>query len=181
MTLVREMPVLAAARIIGVSDTRPWRVVQFYVAQALSKMNLGGVKAMALDETAFKRGGHNYFVIPGKGKGYLGLLCRFLRKHGGDHNNIAEVVCDMSPAFLAAIGEKIPGANVTVDWFHAVQLFTTAVDEVQKTEAKKHKLPKATRWTVPKAADGGRLTEKQQQILTELETGGFAIATAWRL
>ncbi|CAO0822260.1 hypothetical protein DFAR_2910034 [Desulfarculales bacterium] len=42
MTLVREMPVLAAARIIGVSDTRLWRVVQFYVAQALSKMDLPG-------------------------------------------------------------------------------------------------------------------------------------------
>ncbi|CAO0821218.1 hypothetical protein DFAR_2210026 [Desulfarculales bacterium] len=32
MTLMREIPVLAAARIIGVSDTRLWRVVQFYVA-----------------------------------------------------------------------------------------------------------------------------------------------------
>ncbi|CAO0820855.1 hypothetical protein DFAR_1980002 [Desulfarculales bacterium] len=53
---VREMPVLAAARIIGVSDTRLWRVVQFYVAQALSKMDLSGVKAVALDETASKRG-----------------------------------------------------------------------------------------------------------------------------
>ncbi|CAO0821473.1 hypothetical protein DFAR_2370001 [Desulfarculales bacterium] len=31
------------------------------------------------------------------------------------------------------------------------------------------------------AAHGGRLTEKQQQALTELETGGFATATAWRL
>ncbi|CAO0821231.1 hypothetical protein DFAR_2210039 [Desulfarculales bacterium] len=27
-----------------------------------------------------------------------------------------------------------------------------------------------------KTADGGRLTEKQQQALTELETGGFATA-----
>ncbi|CAO0822945.1 hypothetical protein DFAR_330003 [Desulfarculales bacterium] len=45
MTLVREMPVLAGARIIGVNDTRLWRVVQFYVAQALSKMDLGEVKA----------------------------------------------------------------------------------------------------------------------------------------
>ncbi|CAO0822026.1 hypothetical protein DFAR_2770047 [Desulfarculales bacterium] len=32
MTLVLEMPVLATARIIGVSDTRLWRVVHFYVA-----------------------------------------------------------------------------------------------------------------------------------------------------
>ncbi|CAO0822396.1 hypothetical protein DFAR_3000005 [Desulfarculales bacterium] len=31
-----------------------------------------------------------------------------------------------------------------------------------------------------KAAHGGRLTEKQQQVLTELETSGFATTTAWR-
>ncbi|EKD98675.1 MAG: hypothetical protein ACD_23C00315G0001, partial [uncultured bacterium] len=195
LTLVREMPVLAVARIIGVSDTRLWRVVQYYVAQALSRMDLGGVKAVALDETASKRG-HNYvtvfidldrkqkpviFVTPGKGKDCLVQFRRFLREHGGDHNNIAEVVCDMSPAFLAAIGESFPSANVTVDWFHVVQLFTTAVDEVRKAEARERKLPKATRWAVLKAADGGRLTEKQQQALTELETGGFATATAWRI
>ena len=195
MTLLREMPVLAAARIIGVSDKRLWRVVHYYVAQALSRLDLSGVKAVALDETACKRR-HNYvtvfidldrkqkpviFVTPGKGKDCLVQFRHFLRKHGGNHQNIAEVVCDMSPAFLAAIGKSFPSANVTVDWFHVVQLFTTAVDEVRKAEAKQHKLPKATRWAVLKAADGGRLTEKQQQALTELETGGFATATAWRL
>ncbi|CAO0823935.1 hypothetical protein DFAR_3990060 [Desulfarculales bacterium] len=112
MTLMREMPVLAAARIIGVSDTRLWWVVQFYVPQALSKMDPGGVKAIALDETASKRG-HNYltifinlnrkqkpviFVTPGKGKGCLVLFRRLLHEHGGDHNNIAEMICGMSPA-----------------------------------------------------------------------------------
>lgn len=195
MTLVREMPVLAVARIVGVSDKRLWRVVQFYVTQALSQIDLGGVKAVALDETASKQG-HNYvtvfidldrkqkpviFVTPGKGKDCLVQFRRFLSEHGGDHNNIAEVVCDMSPAFLAAIGENFPSANVTVDWFHVVQLFTTAVDKVRKAEAKERKLPKATRWAVLKAADDGRLTEKQQQTLAELETGGFATATTWRL
>ncbi|CAO0821025.1 hypothetical protein DFAR_2090003 [Desulfarculales bacterium] len=30
------------------------------------------------------------------------------------------MVCDISPAFLAAIGESFPGANVTSDWFHVV-------------------------------------------------------------
>ncbi|CAO0821159.1 transposase [Desulfarculales bacterium] len=192
MTLVRKMPGLAAARIIGVSDTRFWRMVQFYVAQALSKMDLGGVKAVALDETASKRG-HSYvttfidldrkqtpviFVTTGKGKGCLVMFRRFLREHGSDHNEIAEVVCDMSLAFLVAIGESFPGANVTLDWFHVVQLSTTAVDEVRKAEAKERKLSKATRWAVLKAADGGRLTEKQQQALTELKTGGFTTVTA---
>jgi transposase len=195
MTLVREMPVLAVARIIGVSDKRLWRVVQYYVAQALTKMELGGVKAVALDDTASKRG-QNYvtvfidmdrkqkpvlFVTPGRGKDCLVQFRRFLREHGGHQQNIAEVVCDMSPAFLAAIGQSFPSANVTVDWFHVVQLFTTAVDQVRKNEARERKMPKATRWAVLKAADGGRLTEKQQQALLELETGGFATATAWRL
>ncbi|CAO0824807.1 hypothetical protein DFAR_940001 [Desulfarculales bacterium] len=52
---------------------------------------------------------------PWQGKGYLILLRRFLREHGGDHNNIAEMVCDISPAFLVAIGGSLPGANITVD------------------------------------------------------------------
>ncbi|CAM2058009.1 hypothetical protein DSUL_240005 [Desulfovibrionales bacterium] len=184
---------LATARIIGISDTRFLKVIQFYVAQALSKMDLGVVKAVALDETASKRG-HNdvaifidldrkqkpvIFATPGKGKGCLVLLFRrFLREHGGDYNNIAEVVCNMSPAFMAKIGESFPSASVTVDWFYVVQFFTTAVNEVRKAEAKERKRPTATRWAVLKAADGGRITEKQQQVLTELEPGGFATATA---
>ncbi|CAO0822368.1 hypothetical protein DFAR_2980015 [Desulfarculales bacterium] len=99
MTLMREIPVLAVARIIGVSDTRLWRVIQFYVAQALPKIDLGEVKAVALDGTASKRG-YNYvtvfidldreqkpviFVTPGTGKGGLILFRRFLREHGDDH------------------------------------------------------------------------------------------------
>ncbi|CAO0820886.1 hypothetical protein DFAR_10009 [Desulfarculales bacterium] len=135
LTLVREMPVLAVARFIEISDTRFWLVVQFYVAQALSKIDLGGVKAVALDETAFKRG-YNYVTVfidldrkqksvisvtPGKGEGCLVLFRCSLCEHGGGHNNIIEVVCDISSAFLAAIGASFPGANVTVDWFHVVQ------------------------------------------------------------
>ncbi|CAO0822215.1 hypothetical protein DFAR_2880003 [Desulfarculales bacterium] len=44
MTLVLEMPVLAAARIIGVSNARLWQVIQFYVSQALSKIDLSGAR-----------------------------------------------------------------------------------------------------------------------------------------
>ncbi|CAO0822486.1 hypothetical protein DFAR_3080001 [Desulfarculales bacterium] len=104
-------------------------MVQFYVAQALSKMDLDGVKPVTLDETASKRG-LNYvtvfidldrkqksviFVTLRKDKGCLVLFSRFLHAHGGDHNNIVEVVCDMSPAFLAAIGDSFPSTNFTVD------------------------------------------------------------------
>ncbi|CAO0824436.1 hypothetical protein DFAR_630075 [Desulfarculales bacterium] len=49
-----------------------------------------------------------------------------------------------------------------MDWFHMVQLFIAAVDKIRKATAKERKQPKATLWVVLKAADGGRITEKQQ-------------------
>ena len=192
--LAREMPVLAAARIIGITDQRLWRIIEHYVGQAVARLDLGRLKAVGLDETASKRG-HNYvtvfidldakqksvvFVTPGKGKATVAAFKAFLEQHGGKPGHIVEVVCDMSPAFLAAIGETFEQANVTVDWFHVVQLFTKAVDEVRKAEAKHNTMPKALRWAVLKAADG-KLTTKQAVALAELEATDLFTATAWRI
>ena len=150
MTLVREMPVLAVARFIGITDKRLWRIVGHYVAKALRDLDLSGLTALAFDETASKRG-HNYvtvfidadrksepvvFATPGKGKATVTAFKRFLKAHGGDPSRVTEVVCDMSPAFLAAVGKAFPDATVTVDWFHVVQLFTKAVDDVAKGHVK---------------------------------------------
>lgn len=193
LILVREMPVLAAARFIGISDKRLWRIVEHYVRRAVAGLDLRGVRAVGLDETASKRG-HNYvtvfidmdrrtkpviFVTPGKGKACVAAFRAFLLDRGGEPTTVAEVVCDMSPAFLAALAQGFPNAAVTVDWFHVVQLFTTAVDQVRKAEARERKLPKAARWAVLKAAERG-LTEDQRSALAELETGGFATAAAYR-
>jgi transposase len=192
--LAREMPVLAAARIIGITDQRLWRIIEHYVGQAVARLDLGRLKAVGLDETASKRG-HNYvtvfidldakqkpvvFVTPGKGKATVAAFKAFLKQHGGKPGHIVEVVCDMSPAFLAAIGETFEQANVTVDWFHVVQLFTKAVDDVRKAEAKHNTMPKALRWAVLKAADG-KLTAKQAVALAELEATDLFTATAWRI
>jgi transposase len=193
LILVREMPVLAAARFMGITDKRLWRIVEHYVRQAVAGLDLRGVRAVGLDETASKRG-HNYvtvfidmdrrdkpviFVIPGKGKACVAAFRAFMLAHGGEPTRVAEVVCDMSPAFLAALAENFSNAAVTVDWFHVVQLFTTAVDQVRKAEARQRKLPNAARWAVLKAGDRN-LTNDQRIALAELETGGFATAMAYR-
>lgn len=195
LMLVREMPVLAAARIMEVTDKRLWRIVEHYVSKALSGLNLKRLKAFAFDETASKRR-HNYvtvfidlergkepvvFATPGKGKATVKAFKAFLEAHGGNADRIVEVVCDMSPAFLAAVGESFENATQTVDWFHVVQLFTTAVDQVRKAERRVVKLPDATRWAVLKAHDGGKLTDKQTAALVELEAGDFLTAQAWRI
>ncbi len=199
----RGQPVHALVRVSGpdarardagagrITDQRLWRIVEHYVGQAVARLDLARVSALGLDETASKRG-HNYvtvfidldrtqkpvvFVTPGKGKRCLARFYDFLVSHGGEADGIVEVVCDMSPAFLAAIGETFEQANVTVDWFHVVQLFTKAVDEVRNGEAKHNTMPRTLRWAVLKAADG-KLRTKQAAALAELEAAGLFTVTA---
>jgi hypothetical protein len=45
MTLIVHMPAAGAARILGVPDTRPWRVVHHYVEAAVDEMNLARPRA----------------------------------------------------------------------------------------------------------------------------------------
>jgi transposase len=192
LLLMREMPVSAAARIIGVTDQRLWRILQFYVRQAIERLDLRHVEAIALDETAARRGQEYVtvfidldaaerpvlFVTPGKGKDCVTAFRAFLLEHGGEPTRVAEVVCDMSAAFLAAAGENFPRAATTVDWFHVVQIFTSAVEQVRRAEAHRCTLPKGARWATMKRPEA--LTEAQRQALEQLETGGFATAEAYR-
>jgi transposase len=192
LMLMREMPVAAAARIAGVTDKRLWRVLEFYVGRAIERLDLSRVTAVALDETAAKRGHDDVtvfidlnaaekpvlFATPGKGKECVKGFRTFLLKHGGEPTRVAEVVCDMSAPFLAAAADNFPQAAVTVDWFHVVQIFTTAVEKVRRAEAHRHVLPKGVRWATLKNPD--KLTQAQKAALEELETGGFATAEAYR-
>ncbi|WP_031387705.1 ISL3 family transposase [Desulfonatronum thiodismutans] len=194
MLLAREMPVNAVANYVGVTDKRIWRVVTHYVYQAMGKLDLSRLCGIGLDETATKRG-HHYvtifvdmdretrpviFATPGKGKACFKEFAKHLKKHGGNPDNIIEVVCDMSPAFLSAAEKTFKYASVTVDWFHVVQIFTKALDEVRRLEAKQVELPKGVRWATLKGLEASR-TEEQDAALRELEERGLATATAFRV
>src|SRR5450755_3115199 len=43
LILAREMPVAAAARFMGITDKRLWRILQHYVARAVGALDLGSV------------------------------------------------------------------------------------------------------------------------------------------
>jgi len=77
--------------------------------------------------------------------------------------------------------EQIAHAEVTVDWFHIVQTFTRALDEVRKKESHVTPLPKHVRWAVLKNGKGDRLTTNQLNALAELLYQGLDTATAWRI
>ena len=192
LLLCREMPVVKVAEITGINDTRIWRIITHYVSKSLEKIDLSNVYGLGVDETACKRG-HNYvtvfvdmdrdtrpviFATPGKGKETFTEFVKHLAKHGGTHENIIEVVCDMSSAFLSAVEDEFPYAAVTVDWFHVVQIFNKAVDEVRKIEAKAVKLPPSSRWAVLKATETAK-TEEQQQALKQLKKEGRETSLAF--
>jgi len=195
LMLAREMPVNAAARIIEITDKRLWRIVEHYVAKAVAAFDLSTVQAVALDETASKRGQRYVtvfidmqrrekpvlFVTPGHGKATLQAFAAFMRSHQGNPEQVLEVVCDMSGAFLSAVLRHLPKAQITVDWFHIVQTFTRAVDDVRKAEGRIRPLPKHLRWAVLKRGEAERLTTNQLKAMAELLDQGLDTATAWRV
>lgn len=193
MSLVKEMPVLAVSRQLEISDKRLWRIVHHYVNCMLGEMDLSNVSTVAVDETASRRG-HRYvtvfldmqrkqepviFAVPGCGKDTIKAFSAFLAAHGGDADNVVEVVCDMSPAFLSGVTESLPKAEVTVDWFHIVQTFTKRLDEVRKKERREQKHPKSLRWALLKSLKNENHTPKQVAALQELVADQSATADAW--
>jgi len=193
MSLVKEMPVLAVSRQLEISDKRLWRIVHHYVGQMLGELDLTGVTAVGVDETASRRGQRYVtvfldmqrqqepviFAVPGHGKAAITAFSGFLADHGGNPDNVVEVVCDMSQAFLSGVAKDLPSAEVTVDWFHIVQTFTKALDEVRKKERREKRHPKALRWAVLKNPDNGNLTAKQIAALQELVADQGATGDAW--
>ncbi|BDD85985.1 ISL3 family transposase [Desulfofustis limnaeus] len=195
LMLVREMPVLAAARIMEIPDKTLWRIVLHYVTAGLAQLDLSELKAVGLDETSAKKR-HNYvtvfidldrrkepvvFAVPGKGQDVIRQFKQFLTTQGGAAGNIKEVACDMSKPFLSGIKQSFPRAQVTVDWFHVVQTFTKAVNKVRVLEARKKQLPRTTRWAVLKNEESTGLSEQERQALAELNAMDFFTAIAWRV
>jgi len=194
LLLVKEMPVLAAARIMEITDKRLWRIVLHYVNEALAKFDLSTLQAFSMDETKGRKG-HRYitvfidldrqenpvvFAVPGKGKETLAEFRKFLEKHGGSANNVIEVVSDMSSAFISGVKEHFPKSRNTVDWFHVVQLLSKALEDVRRAEAKMVSMPRATRWATLKKSEG-TFTESQLDALAELVEMDLHTATAWRI
>ena len=194
LLLVREMPVLSAARIMGITDKSLWRIVIHYVEEAISGLDLSYVQSIGVDETSSGKR-HQYvtvfidmdrgkrsvvYAVPGKGKDTIEAFNKFLKEHGGCSDNIAVAVCDMSKAFISGIEEQFSNAEVVVDWFHVVKLFNSAVDEVRCKESKKKPMPKGTRWAVLKASDKA-LTKGQKELLSQLEEYAVETSKAWRI
>lgn len=191
LTLVKEMPVNAAARIVREHDTRLWRIVHFYVNKALSEQDLSSVTCIAVDETSSRRG-HNYvtlvldsderkviFATQGKSSDTIQAFREHLEQHQGEPNHIVEYCSDMSAAFIAGMAKEFPLAQMTVDKFHVIKLLNEAVDEVRREEQREQPELKKSRYLW--LHNPGNLNKGQEERLKTLSQMNLETGRAYRL
>ena len=123
------------------------------------------VKHIAIDEFAVKKG-HKYMTVVvdldtgiiiyvGEGKG-MDALEGFWIRIKRNKVQIEAVAIDMSPAYISAVTNNIPEAQIVFDHFHVIKLYNDVISKLrrdlynQETDINKRELIKGTRWLLLK-------------------------------
>ncbi len=192
LTLAREMPVAACARILRCSDNALWRQIDAQVDLARAQESYAAVKVIGIDETSCAKG-HSYITLvhdlskarliyatPGKDASTVQRFTEDLKTHQGKPEAIEVICMDMSKAFIAGAAQYLPAAAVAFDGFHVVQMANRAVDAVRREEARSEGgWLKKTRWCWLK--DKARWTLKEQDKMSWLPHSRLKTARAWRI
>ena len=189
MTLAKQMPVNAIARLVGEHDTRLWRILKHYVDEARKHLDMSEVRRAGVDETSRKKH-HQYvsvvmdldqssvlYATEGKGAEVIESFAQDLEAHGGDRSNIEEVCCDMSPAFISGVKQYLPEAQLTFDKFHVLKVINEAVDKVRIEEQRQQpELLKKSKYIWLKNPDN--LNDHQKERLASLRLKDLNLKTA---
>ena len=183
MALVKEMPVAAVAALVGEHDTRLWRMVRYYVGRAHAAQDWSEVRAVAIDETATRKG-HRYatvvveidpagenparllFMTPDRTAASVGEFVATMAAHEARAGQIEAVAMDMSPAYQKAAAEHLPQAQVSFDPFHVMKLAGEAVDGVRKQLRAQGAEVKGAMWAL--RGNWDNLRQEQRALRVEL-------------
>lgn len=176
--LAHAMPVHNVAKLTGVSDYKIWSLLDIYVAKAKEHENFSRVTAIGIDETSVAKG-HDYIslfvdlnskrvmhISDGKSNDTVVDFVQAFENKAGLANNIKDVSCDMSKAFIKGINENLPEAQITFDKFHIIKIINDGVNKVRQAEAIGNPLLKGTRYVFLK--NDANLTVKQKAQKAEL-------------
>ncbi len=139
-------PVHSVCQIIREQDKKIWRLLEKYAEQSPESEDCSHITAVGMDETGRTRG-HNYIMLfadmlkgetvhmaEGKDHKTVGSFADAPESHNGDRNQIRDVSCDMSPAFIKGVEKFLPEANITFDKSHIVKIINDAADKVRREE-----------------------------------------------
>lgn len=170
--MCRSMPVHHVSKLTNTSDYRLWTLLELYVNAARFDEDYSNLHTVGMDETSAAKG-HDYitlfvdleekktvFVTDGKGSETVKEFVADLQEHNGKPEQIKQVSCDMSPAFIKGVREKLAEAEITFDKFHIIKIINEAVDSVRREEAKTNPLLTGARYALLK--NESNLTAKQK-------------------
>lgn len=179
LQLSKGMPVHQVCQLVGISDHKVWSILDKYTEKTRDLNDYSKVTKIGMDETSIAKG-HDYvslfvdlekkktiFVAEGKDSATVKAFTEDLVKHQGDINNVTDVSCDMSPAFIKGVKENLPTAKITFDKFHILKLINEALDDVRRAEAMKNPLLKGSRYIFLK--NEKNLTQVQRNKKEELK------------
>jgi transposase len=183
MALAREMPVSAVADLMTEHDTRLWRVVRHYVARAHGRQDWSAVQAVAIDDTATRKG-HRYatvvveidpqqeqparllFMTPERTAGSVGQFVAAMPAHGARPDQVRLAAIDMSAAYQKGVREHLGQAQIVFDHFHVMQLAGRALDEVRKGLQRDGAQMKGALWAL--RGNESRLSHAQLELRQDL-------------
>lgn len=190
MLLVGAMPVENARKLLRISHTSVTGILRHWVFKAVKEDDLRDVQALCIDETSFKRGQSYVTVVSdavkrrviyaGEGRSAENVeeFSLQLLKKGGDCENIRQVACDMSGAYMSGVSLCFPKATITIDKFHVKQLLLKALDQVRREEqgALRSRRRDAGKklLMIPEARMSVKQSEKLQAISKEFPKTGRA-------
>ena len=193
LQLCLGMTVYKASKVVSVSDDKLWRMLEKYIMEALRQADYSDVTAVGIDETS-QRKHHDYitlfvdmmqrktlFISDGKGNETVEEFVVMLEQQGGKAENIAQVSCDMSPAFIKGVRENLPNAEITFDKFHVMKIINEAVDKVRKQEVKEEPNLKGLKYLFLKNKENLSLNDLEKLNTIQLIHCGKKTLKAWHL
>jgi len=187
LELVKVMPVHNVCQLLNVYDNKLWKMIKAYTNKARAEEDYSGVTVIGLDETSVRKN-HVYvslfvdieekrtiFVTEGKDHTVIQAFVSDLVAHGGQPDNIEQVSCDMSPAFIKGVEANLPNASVVFDRFHVSKVINEAVDKVRKAEVEKNPILKGSKYIFLKNREN--LTVYQKQRLDGIRLSGLNLKT----
>jgi len=187
LQLAKAMTVHQVCEMIGTYDNKIWDMLTCYTQTCRKQSDFSKVKKVGMDETAARRG-HDYvtlfvdeeekktlFVTEGKSNETIKDFVKDLHEHNGNAENIEQVSCDMSPAFIKGVSENLPNAEITFDKFHVIKIINEAVDKVRREEQKTNPILVKSRYVFLK--NQVNYTVKQKDKYDEIRMSKLKIKT----
>lgn len=191
LTLAKEMPICDIAIMVGVYDTRIWRIVSHYVDELWTASTWEQTTKVGIDETSSKKG-HNYisifvdmeqgnvlFATPGKNEKTIESFANEMVNHDAKVDNITDLAMDMSAAFIKGASNYFPKASITFDKFHIIKNLNEAIDSIRRIESKINPILKGSRYLWLK--NSSNLTPQQFKDLNTISKENTKTARAYRM